>query len=163
MFSTERAGVWNTTISDANEDHVALSRVPEVVDNVGESCEARGLRLLCSYAVLEEPELAAELWSAAQKKREAYAGILVALGAQGGGLTCAAIQFTAPYKIVKTANAVEDARTLAALYPTELVVPAVGGLRKDLLFEGVYLGSGAQLQGPFSQTEVSLGRRLGRA
>ncbi|HTQ08972.1 MAG TPA: DUF255 domain-containing protein [Fimbriimonadaceae bacterium] len=129
--------------------------VPEIVDNVRESCTAQIIRLCNGYGRLLGDRGDA-LRTVAADTIVRFAGIAPRLGQYAGGYFCAALEMQdSTYAISVGPNAVAVASALARLAPTRLVAPAVGPVWRPGNEPGIYVVRSGIATGPMSPAQAA--------
>lgn len=157
LFASSQSGVW-TTLSSAGEGEMPPdTTVSEVLDNVGESCEARAVRLLFMYGIVSGGEAGEKLVQESGQKRIAYGGLVSSLGILGAGFMNAVAVSRNPYALVTGPRAVEEASALSRVAPRSLVAPVAGFDHPSLLGKpaGIYVGREGMLTGPLSKDRAA--------
>jgi uncharacterized protein YyaL (SSP411 family) len=139
---------------------------PEVLDNVGESCTAKIIRLCDAYGRLlignldkdGGGDLGLKLIRIAQASTELLAAAAPQLGADAAGYDCAALGIRDNrFAVTVGANAQELGNELFRQVPTKLVAPALGLVRADLQSRkpGIYVVDLATVTGPLSVDQAA--------
>jgi uncharacterized protein YyaL (SSP411 family) len=161
LFDTKSPGVYDISRPDQVLPFANLS-VPEIADNLHESCTARVVRLMWNYGRLLGPSKPGDYFRNIARSAVHHFSI----PATGGGTYTAAF-FVAAAAVRDPAMAIAvgpDALNLAnqlyRLIPTRLVAPALGPVRPDLQKRapGIYIVD-TNVVGPMTISEAA--RRLG--
>lgn len=157
LFSLTKSGVWATVRLDRPEDWPEDLATPEIVDNFGEACESKAIRLLQAYGVILGGAEGDLMIAGARKKALAYIALPERLGFYGAGYFCALWGNGLPYALAVGPGAVADATATARLAPGALAAPIVGDLRPKLqqLDPGVYVVDGPVRTGPLSPARAA--------
>jgi len=122
--------------------------VPEIVDNVRESCTAQVIRLCNDYGRLLG-DRGEDLRTVAGDTFFRFAPLAAGLGQYASGYYSAALGMeTSTYAVATGPNAVELASQLARRVPFSLVAPAVGPVRPPGKEPGLYIVHADSVQGP---------------
>ena len=169
LFHGNVPGEFFLAQRDADKLGPADIKAPEVIDNVGESCTAKIIRLCLSYQYLVDPtkdsSSADSLLETASRAARQYGGIANELGIHSSGMFCAAAMLqddTHAIAVGPNSQALSD--QLFRLTPQHFVGQAFGPLRPDLQKRapGIYIVRGDDVKGPFDagQAAVTLGSSL---
>jgi uncharacterized protein YyaL (SSP411 family) len=173
LFRDRSPGRWNM-VSKTIQGAVLIDG-PEVVDNVGESCTARVIRLLNAYGRLlrdaSEKAEPAETSEATSMVEEAYsavglfASIAADMGPAAAGYYAASLSvLDETHAFVVGPDCLAQARELTRLAPFRLVSCCFGRVRRDLGHRepGVYVVRNNGVTGPMSveQAAAIIGRPL---
>lgn len=153
VFGTGQKGVWTTIYVKDGRAMPPDTTVSEVLDNVGESCEAKAVRLLHAYGVISGGKTGDLLVQESLQKRLAYGGLVSSLGILGAGFMNSVAVTRSPYALVTGPRAVEEATALARLAPRSFVAPVTGFDHPSLSGRpaGIYIGAEGRLAGPFDR------------
>lgn len=151
-FADARPGVWRLTSSD-DPSPLRDVDVPEIVDNLRESCTARVIRLSLAYG-----RLLGDSDEGLRMRNDAHAAVNLfgAMALEGGpstaGYFCAAAEaIDEAHAIAIGPKAQALADEMARRVPTRLVAPAFGMVRQDLQSRkpGIYVIRGKPI-GPLT-------------
>lgn len=135
---------------------------PELADNLYESCTAREIRLMASYARLMEGnearrDIEFKLANDTVAAIAMFAAPASTIGLSSSGYYSASLFSLDPrYAICVGPDAVEVSNELYRRVPTRLVAPAVGSVRPDLQKRppGIYVISGSSVEGPLTLADA---------
>jgi uncharacterized protein YyaL (SSP411 family) len=132
--------------------------VPEVADNLQESCTARVIRLCDAYGRLYGGWPAGEqLRRRALEAVDRYSVSLADAGPSAAGYFCAAWDAHEPETVFAAGpQAVSMANELFRLVPNRLIAPAIGPVRRDLQNKkpGVYIATNRGVEGPLTVADA---------
>ena len=158
VFKGDRMGQLNLSSSSVRMGGMDTLSVPEIADDLGESCTAQEIRLLLAYGrLLGDTAAGKELLQLAQEATYLFADIAAVGGPDASGYFCAASEVADDqYAIAVGPRALDLASILYHRIPTRFIAPAVGGIRRDLQGRnsGIYL-VGKTVEGPFSIEEAA--------
>ncbi|MCX7801101.1 MAG: DUF255 domain-containing protein [Fimbriimonadales bacterium] len=165
LFQTSAPGAWALTTQAGTV--LPDARAPELVDNVGESCTAKVIRLAFSYGRLlrgggRQASVAAMLAQDAAAAVARFGALATELGADAAAYGCAAwAVMDESHAVVVGPDCVETATRIYRRVPHRLVAPCLGPVRPDLQRRpnGVYVIQGTSVNGPLSEEQAV--RRLG--
>lgn len=160
LFQTGEPGFWTLTTEAATV--LPDARAPEIVDNVGESCTAKAMRLAFAYGRLlrgkgPSASVAAVLSQDAAAALERFSALAGNLGTSSAGFASAAWSLMDErHAVVVGPGCVEKAAALFRRVPYRLVAPCLGPVRPDLARArpGVYVIEGAKANGPLSEEQA---------
>jgi uncharacterized protein YyaL (SSP411 family) len=155
LYGRKAKGVY--TLSQPNDSPLSPQNVasPEIVDNLGESCTAKLLRLCTDYGRLLGGT-GRDLTRAAEDALSRFAPIAPALGQYAGGFYCSALRLEERrFAVVVGANAVEGALKLGSQCPATLVAPATGSVHAPGSKPGVYVLDGDAVHGPMNPARAA--------
>jgi uncharacterized protein YyaL (SSP411 family) len=134
------------------------TNVPELVDNLRESCTARMLRLAWMYGeLLSDSDEGRSLSRVASDVARHFASVAQDGGVEVAGFYHAAAMRAQVRKVLSVGpDAVQDAAWMASQVPSVFVAPAVGPIRRDLQERGpgLYVTTSDHLLGPLSREEA---------
>jgi len=160
LFAGDRPGVFLLT-RPSPVFVLPDTTVPEIADNLHESCTARMIRLLLAYGrLLGSTAEGQEFQTEARAAIRVFAPIAVDGGVATAGFFCAAAEAADDaFAVTVGPRSIETANDLAAELPARLVAPVSGMVMPELAHKppGVYLvhlrGQQGPL-GPFTVTEA---------
>jgi uncharacterized protein YyaL (SSP411 family) len=142
LFSTLTPGIWVLNQPDEVMG-VPRTSVPEIADNLHESCSARAIRLLMAYGrLLGDSVEGHECIREAVRMTNSLRLIALSGGPQAAGYFCAAAEvFDPAFAMAVGPDAQELADALTRRAPARLVAAALGPVRPDLQSRppGIYL------------------------
>ncbi|MFN3683125.1 MAG: DUF255 domain-containing protein [Fimbriimonadaceae bacterium] len=160
LFEAGEPGSWALTTEAATV--LPDARAPEIVDNVGESCTAKAMRLTFAYGRLLRGK--GPLASVAAVLSQDAAAALARFSALAGTLGPAAAGFAAAarsllddrHAVVVGPGCVDKAASLFRKVPFRLVAPCLGPVRPDLSNgkPGIYVIEGTKANGPLSEEQA---------
>ncbi len=157
-FQGARPGELNLNSTVDQMGGVAEFCVPEIADNLAESCSAQAIRLELAYSRLTaDTQMGEELLRSARQTTAIFADVASRAGPDTGGYFCAAAEILDnEYAISVGPNAQNLASDLYRRIPTRFCAPAVGRFRKDLQARkpGIYL-LGKTVRGPYTVDEAA--------
>jgi len=156
LFAGKRPGEFVLATSLPGRAALPNSNMPEIADNLRESCTAQMIRLSLAYGRLVPPNEGLELLRpafAAVNRFAAIATIDPVATAGYLGATTEAVDET--YAVTVGPNAQEMADELFRAVPTRLIAPAFGPVRPDLQRRGpgIYVLNGT-IQGPLTAEQA---------
>ena len=171
VFKGDRMGQFNLSASAERMGGMDTLCVPQVADDLGESCSAQAIRLLLAYGrLLGDTRSGRDLLQLAQESTYLFAELAAAGGPEAGGYFCSAAEVADDqYAVAVGPRALDLASILVHRIPTRFIAPALGGIRRDLQQRkpGIYL-VGKTIEGPFTVEEAAqrlptslVGRRIG--
>lgn len=160
LFQTGQPGSWALTTEAATV--LPDARAPEIVDNVGESCTAKAMRLSFAYGRLLRGKgpsalVAAVLSQDAAAALARYSALAGTLGLDAAGYAAAAWSLLDErHAVVVGPDCVDRAASLYRRVPFRLVAPCLGPVRPDLARAkpGIYVIEGAKANGPLSEEQA---------
>lgn len=158
IFAGNRPGQLNLSRNPEQMGGFQSLCVPEIVDNIAESCSAQAIRLETAYGRLTaDTDGGQELLRAARQTTALFADIASSGGPQTGGYFCAAADvLDGRYAVAVGPNAQSLASELYRLRPTRFVAPLQGQYRKDIQAAGpgIYV-IGVEVHGPFTVAQAA--------
>ena len=158
LFKGVRPGQLNLSSDAAHMGGLESLCVPEIADNLGESCTAQAIRLELAYGRLTaDSESGDDLIRSADLTTAVFADIALTGGPDTAGYFCAAADvLDARYAIAVGPDARAKADALYRIVPTRFVAPALGAYRRDLQSKppGIYV-IGDSIQGPFTVQQAA--------
>ena len=157
-FKGDRIGQFNLSANPEEMGGIDRMCVPEICDDLGESCTAQMIRLLLAYGrLLGDTESGKKFIQLAKESTYLFSEIANSGGPESAGFFCAAAEITDDQYAIATGPRAKDlADMLFHRIPTRFVAPALGGLRRDIQHRlpGIYL-IGKSIQGPFTVEEAA--------
>jgi len=158
LFQGPRPGQMNLSKDVSQMGGFSSLCVPEIADNLAESCTAQAIRLELAYGrLLADTTQGEELIRSARQTTAVFADIASRGGPGTAGYFCAAAEVLDDlYAVAVGPNAAPLADALYRKVPTRFVAPALGRFRKDLQAKspGIYL-VGKTVSGPFTVEEAA--------
>ncbi|MDR3689225.1 MAG: DUF255 domain-containing protein [Fimbriimonas sp.] len=158
LFHGSQPGSFNLVSSPRDVGGIDNFCMPQISDDLCESCSAQAIRLLTCYGrLVSDPALARSLLSLAERSVDQFANLAGWGGPSSAAYYCAAAESIDPlYAIAVGPRAKDMADVLARRVPIHFVAPAVGEIRKDLQGRepGIYL-VGKEISGPFTIEEAA--------
>lgn len=158
FFQGSRPGILNLSRDADQMGGFQSLCVPELEDNLCESCTAQAIRLEMAYGRLtSDTDGGQDLLRSARQSTAIFADLALMGGPDTGGYFCAAAEVLDDrYAAVVGPNAPALADALVRKVPTRFVVPLAGPYRKDLQSRGpgIYI-IGSDVQGPYTVEEAA--------
>ncbi len=160
LFQTDQPGSWALTTQAATV--LPDARAPELVDNIGESCSAKTMRLTFAYGRLLRgggplAPMAAVLNQDAAAVLARFSTLAATLGPDAAGFAVAALGLLDDrHAVVVGPGCVERAARVYRRVPFRLVAPCLGPVRPDLskAKPGIYVIEGTKVNGPLNEEQA---------
>jgi len=157
-FKGDRMGQFNLSASPSDMGGFDMFCMPEISDDLGESCTAQMIRLMLAYGrLLGDTVSGRNLIQLAKESTYLFSDIANAGGPDTAGFFCAAAEVMDDrYAVAVGPRAKDLSALLYRRIPTRFIAPALGGLRPDIQKRGpgIYL-IGKSVEGPFSVEEAA--------
>lgn len=162
LFLGDVPGEYFLAKRDADQLGPQDANAPEVIDNVGESCTAKMMRLCQAYGRLldggKERESGVVFGQAAFASSAQFGSICNEIGIHCSGFFCsAAILQDDTYAVAVGPNCQRLSDQLFRLAPERFTLEALGPVHPDLQKRppGIYVVKGASVTGPFSPEKAA--------
>ncbi len=158
-FGTDISGAYRLGPSGTSANAVQDIEVPEIADNVRESCTAQIIRLSLEYGrLLGDTAKGRDLQHRAFTAMSRFAGVTGSFSPTAGGyFTASLLGQDDRYAIAVGPHAQQLSDQLFSKVPTRFVAPAFGKIRRDLQRRapGIYILRGPDVYGPLTVAQAA--------